>query len=212
MTLLPRGTEFTGHNAHSPPTHLGLHPNGVYYMFDSHATQVLSHPYNAAQAHESSSSPLSTENGQVAYTVSDLAQQHHPRYPPTAASLGPSAPLLASAGLISPPTVAAPPASRNSPPYRCERCKAEFSGRRELERHLSSTKVHRGEQTRYYQCGCGTSKKARGDNHRRHVLSCKKRIMTPYVCKCGRECDDKIAHLKHFRTCSRIRGTQPTAS
>lgn len=95
---------------------------------------------------------------------------------------------------------------RSNHEFYCELgCPRSFTTRRGRERHYQvDLHAESGPATMKYQCGgCGRQTPAtRRDNHRRHLKSCKKRIMAQYICHCGHPpSTDKGAHMDHVDNC-----------
>ncbi|KAK0645370.1 hypothetical protein B0T16DRAFT_139460 [Cercophora newfieldiana] len=90
--------------------------------------------------------------------------------------------------------------------FPCELgCPRSFTTRRGQERHHQGN-AHRTDSssTTNYQCGgCGQeTPSTRRDNHRRHLGTCKKQDMRPYICHCGHPPTfSRGEHLGHVNNC-----------
>ena len=101
--------------------------------------------------------------------------------------------------------------SSNAQRYHCPWCpNISCNSRKDLQRHLETSRAHCDDGTRVYWCCCGRTQ-ARKDNHLRHVRSCNAPPQNPYMCKCGWWFSSRTEHEEHVRPCGRVRHPrQPT--
>ncbi|RWA06081.1 hypothetical protein EKO27_g9024 [Xylaria grammica] len=207
LPLLSRGLDV--------PKVLGDFGNGTFYTVDGPAGRSPSHLDMAPTYSMFPPSHLSPASGYAAHAVGGSSRQPLFGSSPMGNSLLYWAPPPTPTSIVSSLTVAASSDDGNLPPYRCLTCPnmPRFGNQKDLERHISTTKAHWGEETQFYWCCCGEYERPRKDHHLRHVESCNAPVVMPYTCKCGGQCAVRDEHVDHVVNCGRTRRRrQPTAS